>query len=310
MEQTERTSSSDTRDNSDLLGGKALDELVLYDVPENHIARITLNRPERRNAIVAPDMQDYIAELVHRAEDDDDIKVILFDAAGEHFCAGEDMRRLPVEGMGLQKGNKRLGQSKRVRGATKLHATLDRLLIFSDKTTVLTARGAVIGAGLHLALGADFLIASETAYFGRPQARLGFAAFNTALPVFVQKLGVNRAYEVLMTGRTIPAEELHSWGVVNSVVSDDKLEDEGLRYARMVAMHSADGLMIGRKAMQMWWNMAGMGQWSSFMTIGHPLFTNLVWREDETNFLRERDKVGHLEAMKNLKDRWAELGFE
>jgi enoyl-CoA hydratase len=294
----------------DLLGGKSVEELVLYAVPEPHIARITLNRPERRNAIVAPDMQEYIAELVQRAGDDDDIKVILFDAEGEHFCAGEDMRRLPVEGMGLVRGKSRPGQSKRIRGATKLHESLDRLLIYSDKTTVLACRGAVVGAGMHLALGADFLVASETAYFGRPQARLGFAAFNTALPVFIQKLGVNRAYEVLMTGRTIPAEELHDWGVVTSVVPDDKLESEALRYARMVAMHSADGLMIGRKAMQMYWNSVGLAQWGSFMTVAHPLFTNLVWREDETNFLRERDRIGHMEAMKSLKARWAELGFE
>jgi enoyl-CoA hydratase len=294
----------------DLLGGKSVEELVLYAVPEPHIARITLNRPERRNAIVAPDMQDYIAELVRRAGDDDDIKVILLDAAGDHFCAGEDMRRLPVEGMGLQRGRKRPGQSKRIRGATKLHDSLDRLLLYSDKTTVLACRGAVVGAGMHLALGADFLIASETAYFGRPQARLGFAAFNTAFPVWVHKLGVNRAYDLLMTGRTVPAEELRGWGLVNSVVPDDKLEDEGLRYARMVAMHSADGLMIGRKAMQMYWNSVGLAQWGSFMTVAHPLFTNLVWRDDESNFLRERDRVGHMEAMTDLKARWAELGFE
>ena len=293
----------------ELLDGRDPDELVLYDMVEDHIARITLNRPEKRNAIIAPVMQELLVDHVRRAEDDDRVKVIILAGAGDHFCAGEDMRRLPIEDFGLKKGE-RLGQSPRMRGATKLHKNLDRLLLFSDKTTVVACQGATVGAGLHMALTADFVIAGESAYFGRPKARLGFAAFNTMLPVFMNKFGVNRAYDMLITGRTIDAKKLEDWGVAASVVPDDQLQDEALRYARAVSMHSTDGLMLGRKAMQMYWSSAGMGTWEAFMNVAHPLFTNTVWRDDEVNFLRERGRKGHMTAMADLKERWAELGFE
>src|SRR6185312_3046488 len=100
-------------------------------------------------------------------------------------------------------------------------------------------------------------------------------------PILLLRLGINRGYEALITGRTIGAEELANWGVVSSVVPADGLHDEALRYARAVASHSTDGLMLGRKAMQMFWSMLGMAEWSAFTNIAHPLFTNLVWRDDE-----------------------------
>lgn len=293
----------------DLYDGRELADLVLYDTPRPHIARITLNRPERRNALLTPDMLDLIGEHYAQAEDDDAIKVVIVTAAGDNFCAGEDMRRLPVEGMGMTKG-KKLGQSVRMRGAKKLHDGLDRRFLMGDKTTILACRGAVVGAGMHMALGVDFIVASETAFFGRPQARIGFAGYNNVLPLWLSRFGVNRGYELLMTGRTATAAEMKDWGIAASVVPDEDLEDEAFRFAEALSLHSTDGLMLGRLAMQMYWNLQGMGQWSSFMNIGHPMFTNTVWRDDEYNFLKERSRVGHMEAMQELKDRWAEHGFE
>src|SRR3954447_25408629 len=90
--------------------GQTPEDMVLYDVVEPHIARITFNRPHRRNAILTPDMNIEFAKKLQRAEDDDDIKVIILAGAGEHFCSGEDVTRVPVESFGLKKGQ-RLPQS-------------------------------------------------------------------------------------------------------------------------------------------------------------------------------------------------------
>src|ERR671925_561322 len=79
---------------------------VLYDVVEPHIARITINRPDRHNAILAPDMHDLFAERLGRAEVDVDVKVVVVVGEGSDFCAGDDVRRLPVEAAGLRKGHK------------------------------------------------------------------------------------------------------------------------------------------------------------------------------------------------------------
>jgi enoyl-CoA hydratase/carnithine racemase len=280
---------------------------VLYEVPERHIAKITLNRPERRNAIQFPDMSHRLMEAVERAEDDDDIKVVILTGAGEHFCAGEDVRKTPVETFGLEKG-KRLPQSLRIRGITR---NLDDDFMLSDKTVVAAVRGAALGLGFKLALECDLIVAADDATFGRPQTRIGLAGFDMMLPVLLLRLGINRGYEALITGRTLTAEELGSWGVLASVVPGAELDDEALRYARAVANHSTDGLMLGRKAMQMFWSMMGIAQWNAFCQVAHPLFTNLVWREDEANLYKERLRTGSASAaLKSVYRRWEDLGFD
>lgn len=281
-------------------------DMVLYEVVEKHIAKITLNRPERRNAMLVPDMQTLLIQHLTEAQEDDRVKVIVLSATGPHFCAGEDVRRVPVEAFGLKKGA-RAPQSLRIRGISK--AQLNHSLMFSDKAVIAACRGACLGLGFLIPLCCDLIIASETARFSRLQHRLGFAGMDMILPVVLMRLGMNRGYEAMLTGRTIPASELREWGVVSSLVPDEKLEDEAMRYARAIAAHSTDGLMIGRQAKKMFWNAIGMGQWEAFVNVAHPLFTNLVWREDEYNMLRVRNEHGPREALRQMHKIWEDLGF-
>jgi len=281
---------------------------VLYEKLDGGVARVTLNRPHRRNAIVSPDMHAVLAARLETAHDDDEIKVIVLAGAGKDFCSGDDVRRLPVERAGLEKG-KKLPQTARIRNAIRLDENL-RGLLYAPKTTIAACQGAVVGAGLNLALAADLVVASEDAYFARPQARIGFAGFSTALPLVLLKLGINRGYEAMITGRKLRASELRDWGVVSSVVPVESLADEALRYARAIAQHSADGLMIGKHGLQMFWDLMGMPAYGSFVRLAHPLFTNLVWREDEFNFFRERNRQGAKQALDALNKKWEEFGFD
>lgn len=232
---------------------------------------------------------------------------MILTGAGEHFCAGEDVSKTPVETFGLEKG-KRLPQSYRIRGITE---HLEEDFLGADKTFIAAVRGAALGLGFKLALSCDLIVAAEGASFGRPQTRIGLGGFDMMLPVVLLRLGVNRGYEAIITGRTLSAQELDDWGVLASVVPVDGLEDEALRYARAVANHSTDGLMIGRKAMQMFWAMIGLPQWNTFCQVAHPLFTNLVWRDDEANLYKERSRTDSMSsALKAVYQRWEELGFE
>lgn len=286
---------------------EAREDWILYEVIEPHVAKITLNRPGRRNAIAVPAMNSDLTAAIRRAEDDDEIKVIILAAAGPDFCAGEDVRQTPVEAAGLKKGS-RPPQSVRMHAATR---NFEGDFLLSDKTVIAAVQGAALGWGFKLALESDLIVAADDAKFGRPASRIGLAGFDTFLPVLLLRLGINRGYEALITGRTIRAEELASWGVVSSVVPADRLPDEALRYARAVANHSTDGLMLGRKAMQMFWSMLGMGQWNVFTHVAHPLFTNVVWRDDEANFFKERQVTGRAgSALKEVYRRWEDLGFE
>jgi len=286
-----------------------LSSSILYEVVEGHICRITLNRPHRRNAILTPVMNQMLAEAFTRAQEDDAVKVIVLAGVGSDFCSGEDTQRMPVEAFGLKKGG-RLGQSYRMRGIRKLlDSTLEHTL-WGDKVVILAAQGAVLGQGFSFAMTADLLILSDDAYVARKQSRIGFAGFETQLPMTLMRLGLNRGMEALLTGRTMKAAELKEWGVASSVVPREKLEDEAMRYARAVAAHSTDNLMLGKRALQQYLHGVGMSAFQNFATVAHPLFTNMVWREDEMNFLRERDKVGGRQAMKNLNKVWEDLGFE
>jgi enoyl-CoA hydratase len=283
--------------------------MVLYEVVEPHIARITLNRPHRRNAILTPDMNEELADKLARAEDDDDVKVVVLAGAGEDFCAGEDIRRVPVETFGLRQQGKRLPQSPRIHGIAKVQQ-ISISLMESDKTIVCAVQGGALGLGFNLALCCDLIVAADDATFARRQTRIGFAGFDMLLPVVLLKLGINFGYEVVLTGRLVTAAELHERGVVCSVVERSRLEDEALRYARAVAAHSTDGLMIGRQAKKLVWRMLGMPEWWTFVNVAHPLFTNLVWRPDEANMLKERAQTGSAaEALRRVYSRWEELGF-
>ncbi len=284
-------------------------ESVLYEVMERHIARITLNRPQRRNAIRTPEMNERLGAALSRAQDDDEVKVVILAGTGRDFCSGEDTGKMPVEAFGLKKGG-RLAQSKRMRGIRKLLNTTLEGTLWGDKVVIVAAQGAVLGQGFSFAMTADLLILSEDAYVARRQSRIGFAGFETQLPMTLLRLGLNRGMEILLTGRKMSAQQLREWGVANSVVPREKLEAEALRYARAVAAHSADNLMLGKRALQQYLHGLGVGAFMNFATVAHPLFSNMVWREGELNFLRERDRVGPREAMRNINKVWEDLGFD
>lgn len=286
-----------------------LSQSILYEMIDHHIARITLNRPHRKNSIVTPEMNDMLSAALTRAQDDDEVKVVILAGNGSDFCSGEDTKKMPIEAFGLKKGG-RLGQSKRMRGIRKvLNSTLEGT-IWGDKIVIVAAQGAVLGQGFSFAMTADLLILSDDAYVARRQSRIGFAGFETQLPMTLLRLGLNRGMEILLTGRKMTAQELKEWGVANSVVPRDKLQAEALRYARAVAAHSTDNLMLGKRALQQYLHGLGVSAFINFATVAHPLFSNVVWREDEINFLRERDRVGGREAMRNINKVWEDLGFD
>ncbi|WP_299577199.1 enoyl-CoA hydratase/isomerase family protein [uncultured Williamsia sp.] len=289
-------------------GPPDIEDWVLYEVVEPHIAQITINRPDRRNAILSPDMHGLFKDRLDRAEADDDIKVVLLVAEGSDFSSGDDVRRLPIEKAGLKQGT-RLPQTARMANARRLHTHLANWLEF-PKTVIAACQGATLGAGMNLALAADILVVADDMYLARPQARIGFAGFSMAMPLALHKLGPNRGYEAMITGRKVRAAELHDWGVAASVVPAAELRDEALRYARAIAHHSADGLMVGKSALITFWHAVGMSQFADWAPMAHTVFSNLSWREDEYNFMRERKERGGREALRELERRYREWGFD
>ncbi len=282
-----------------------IDDLVLYEVVEDHIAIITLNRPEKNNAMLAPHSFNELGRKLKRAEDDDAVKVIILTGKGKAFCAGVDLRRTPVESAGLKPGQ-RLPQSHR------MHSRMSEggpQILTMDKTVICAVDGPAVAAGFLYAMQADLVIATDRARFGEPEARIGFAGLSPTFPILALKAGVNRARSMVLTGKLVSAEQFHDWGVVESVVEPDQLMEEAMRYARMVAWHSTDNLMLGRRSIRMFYDMVGIPAQQTWFSIAHPLFTNVVWREDEFNFLRERNERGMKAALVEMNRQWSEMGF-
>lgn len=286
-----------------------LSSAILYEVVEDHICRITLNRPTKRNAIVSPTMNEMLAGMLERAQDDDRVKVVVLSGNGPDFCAGEDTRKVPVETYGLRKGNKP-GQSLRMRGYRKTMESLQKGLVWGDKVVIAACQGAIMGQGFAYAMASDLLILADDARLARRQSRIGFAAFESQMPLTIMKLGPNRAMEILLTGRTVTAAEMKDWGVANSVVPAAELDAEAMRFARAISLLATDGLMLGKRSLQQYYHQAGVGAFQNFATVAHPLFTNLVWRDNEYNFLRERNEKGNKQAWTDLNKAFSDLGFD
>ena len=285
---------------------KPVEETILYEKPEYNIAKITINRPEKHNSWYFPDMDHWFVELINRAVDDDDVKVIILTGAGKSFSTGDDLNRAPAEAFGLRPGEK-LGQMHRLRGFWKLYHGGMRSVLFCPKNIISSVRGYAIGVGYGLAEFSDLIIASENAKFSHAEQRIGFAGMMYMTTLL--HVGPKRAREFVLSGSRLSAQQAKEWGLVNSVVPDDKLEEETMRWAKMIALHSTDGLFNSKMLMQEIYEIMGVGAAHQATMTAHSLFTNLVWREDEMNFLKLRTKEGATDAFKMREAKWGALGF-
>jgi len=184
-------------------------EDILY-TKENGIATITLNRPEKLNAVTRR-LASEVRGSLDDAANDIDIRVIVITGAGRGFCAGIDLKEAgsgqsvvtPAEGNVIQ----------------RLAGGLDFALRNVEKPTVAAVNGPAIGMGCDLALACDLRIASESAYFCEAYVRLGMVP--SAGAYYLPRLaGLARAFEVLYFGDNISAKDAERMGIVNKVVPD------------------------------------------------------------------------------------------
>lgn len=189
-----------------------MDEVLL--AKKEHVALVTMNRPEAMNAMNTA-LCKSLKETADALEDDDDIWVIVITGAGEKaFCAGIDLR----ERKGLDKQQTEEQRKKYV------FPLLDRLNHMT-KPMIAGVNGTALGGGCEIALAADIRIASPTASFGQTEIRWGIIASGGACQRLPGLIGMGRAKEILFTGRIIDAKEAERIGLVNRVVAPDRLLD-------------------------------------------------------------------------------------
>jgi len=200
----------------------------LLETVKDGVAVLTMNRPDRLNAL-SGEMLDTMLEALPRLADDPNVGCIVLTGAGRGFCAGGDVKA-------MAEGREMSGDTleERAQGLRSKMET-SRWLHEMPKPTIAMVRGAAAGAGLSLALACDLRIAGESAKFGTAFARVGYSGDFGGSYYLTQLVGTAKARELYYTAELVDARHALELGLVNRVVADDRLEEETLLLAAKIA---------------------------------------------------------------------------
>ena len=216
-------------------------ETLIYEKIDN-ITKITLNRPEVRNAENML-MSKEILEAFKAAEADGEVKVIILAGAGPSFSSGHDLGSAAAK---AEKEAQPMVLGSREHYVNEENRWLKSCLYIRDipKPTIAQVQGHCIMGGLMLATICDIIIAAENAQFAEYAVRMGGAAVEYFSHPW--ELGMRRCKEFLFTSEPISAQEAYRVGMVNRVVPLDKLEEETMNLAKKIALQSASALKFAK----------------------------------------------------------------
>ena len=199
-------------------------DIILVDISEN-IATVTLNRPEKLNAL-SGEMMEGLVPVIEGLAEEKAVRCVVVTGAGRGFCAGGDIA-------GMASGET-LPNENPVARLRRLEET-SRLLHEMPKPTIAMVNGPAAGAGLSIALACDIRIAGESARFGTAFVRIGFSGDYGGTWMLQRLVGPAKARELYFTGDLIDAREAERIGMVNRVVPDDELGRETRALAERIA---------------------------------------------------------------------------
>jgi enoyl-CoA hydratase/carnithine racemase len=214
----------------ELAGGK-----LRLDHPAEHVARLTIDNPAKRNALDHEILDAFAATLPQL-----DARCLLVTATGPVFSAGYDIGNLPRE---------EFADRAEALVAHPFHEAIAALDAFPFPS-VAALNGHAIGGGLELALSCDLRVASEDAKLAMPPARLGLIYSHTGLRRFVDAIGAPRTRELFFTARSVTARTAQQWGLVNEVVGSGEVAERGVDYAARIAANAPLSLSGNKRALR------------------------------------------------------------
>lgn len=216
---------------------------ILYSV-EDGIARITLNKPEKLNALSWGSWSE-IENAIALADSDDGVKVVLITGAGRGFCAGTDLTTGTKESDWPERplaGRPGMMRSRYLGTAQVYHCR---------KPTIAAVNGPAFGWGFILSLHCDIRFAARSAMFNATFARIGVPGEKGSAWLLTRAIGPARAMDLLYSARRFDGTEAERLGLVNAVLDDDALMAHVMEYARNIAAYSAPRSLAAMKA-QVW----------------------------------------------------------
>ncbi|MBW3588715.1 MAG: crotonase/enoyl-CoA hydratase family protein [Actinobacteria bacterium] len=265
------------------------------------VRSIVFTRADQYNTIT-PQMRDELSVALDDAESDDRVHVILLRAEGPAFCAGYGLDWATEDQAGYDSEQDRVWDS--VLDLRKLSVFTDTFskLWYSSKPTIAAVQGWCIGGGTDLVLWADIIVASDGAKFGYPPSRVWGVPVT---PMWVHKLGPERAKRYLLTGDEIPADEAARIGLILQTVPDDQLLDHAMELARRTAQVPINQLAMIKLLCNQTFEHMGF---STSRLLGQ-LFDGIARHTEEgLNFVSRAKEVGFRQAVRERDDPFGDYG--
>ena len=216
---------------------------IIYEL-EGAIARVTLNRPEKRNAL-NDSLVSGLKEALRRADADDVVRAVIIDGAGADFCSGADLAAL-----------QKIAQSSITENLEDAHALGELFaLIRRVRVPVVAAvQGRALAGGCGLATACDLVLAAESARFGYPEVKIGFVPA-MVMAILRRNVSEKRAFELIARGAEINAVEAERVGLVNQVFPDETFAQDVDAYVAAFARVSRSAVMLTKRLL---YHMDGM----------------------------------------------------
>jgi enoyl-CoA hydratase/carnithine racemase len=270
------------------------EELVLYETEDN-IAIVTMNRPEKLNAI-SHELRSGVVEALLRAEEDTSVSVVILRAEGRSFCVGYDIDSDSPE------------REARRYDALKWHKSLSEDLHFEmvpwnlRKPVVASVQGHALGGGCELAMYCDITIAADNALFGEPEIHFSNAGPGIVMPWLI---GYKKARELLYLGDMIDAPTALDLGMINRVVPLDALREKTLNFARRMALIAPEALAFTKLSINRGADAAGFNRaMQAGLDVVAPLYAAKTDVGVQFTEIRQRD--GLRAALKWRRDQFAQ----
>jgi len=269
---------------------------LLWEVnPDKRVAYITLNRPDKLNALTTEDFYR-MQELLEMAEIEDDIKSIVIRGAGDCFSTGADAALLghlhgirePLPG---QKAPK-TPQRDRIVADRFIFRKMFQAFARCLKVTIVQCHSYSMGMCLWFPMLGDIAIASDDAVFGHSAYRMVGPSVDGLIGYWILKIGTAKTKEMLITGKYMEAKEALSCGLINEVVPRDQLEKRVDDYVMAVACQPMDGIVAGKMAFDAHMDMLGAQNSVDVGILFHTITTSMHYDPNEFNFFKDRRDAG------------------
>ncbi|MDQ1510432.1 MAG: enoyl-CoA hydratase [Actinomycetota bacterium] len=244
--------------------------------PRGHIALLTLNRPEARNAI-SPEVSQAMAGLLDTIEADDELRAVVLTGAGDVFSAGADLK-VVAQGRGMDIA----------RGKGGFAGVVNRDF---PKPIIAAVNGPALAGGFEIVLSCDLVIAAETARFGIPEVQRGLMAAAGGLIRLPKRVPLAIALELAMTGDPIDAPRALTLGLVNRVVAREQVIDEACALAERIGENSPIAVRLSRQLVREAAEMPETDGWKRTNELALQVFASGDAVEGATAFAEKRKPI-------------------